>query len=607
MLAHIQLVDQQNLERINIEDLVINHQYSLLFKEIWILLVQRLKPPCLSDHVRLFIQDEVFIRLSINRVPDFAGLPNVVFERKLDKFIFVLGLIFSSLIKSGSLVVGDLGYTPVINKDVIILGTLTLLIIGIPPRLAASERRDRPRFGPHVCPRDCCPRCGPFFSICKFEGEGEWRAMVFFRRRDTPKIDLTIELFNQLLWDNQSEANTFSVHGLGIFDESKKFKELVLVRVGDTNTCVSYFHLQIPMLSFDNNLHVYLHFASFCKLQGVWLQIQKDLHQPRLVSHDMGIIHFRPESLSGIPTVYVQIIGSQIYLLFLSFILLDVYNSIDRLPHVKPNLIFPEAPIFNLRKIKQILDDVAHQRGGTVLLLEADDHILNPILCVLVVWRFDDKSLQLLDQGEVQLILSNDRVEGISHLMGNCGVDKREELVLLLRLVVQDLVCAFNDLQHLHVLWVLLELDEVDLEEMEVAQRQFQIRQVEIDQVWVFLQEKEWQHADVHVLRVIHLQDLVKTEQLSSDSFFTVEFLKYPGSHKLGVVDYLRRLFIISLPHLHRALDRVLLFVNCLPLPRWSHLLSEPLFYPLNKTHCWCWLLRSYLDDMAVQFELVLE
>ena len=97
----------------------------------------------------------------------------------------------------------------------------------------------------------------------------------------------TIELLNDLLWNNESKNDTTSVNFLGTLNKPKKFEQLALVFPLNTQTSVFNLDLYIRLAIRFVERVVNRHGSIFlCKLEGIWLDIHKHLLETSPISMD---------------------------------------------------------------------------------------------------------------------------------------------------------------------------------------------------------------------------------------------------------------------------------------------------------------------------------
>lgn len=108
-----------------------------------------------------------------------------------------------------------------------------------------------------------------FILVHLFKSEGEhegWANSWFWQ-----KVDVAFELIDDQFRDHESESNTIGVHLLIVINEPKKLKELILVFLCNSNTCIDNRYLDELIFTLFNDFDFNMDMAVLSELQRIGL------------------------------------------------------------------------------------------------------------------------------------------------------------------------------------------------------------------------------------------------------------------------------------------------------------------------------------------------
>lgn len=95
----------------------------------------------------------------------------------------------------------------------------------------------------------------------------------------------SIKLFNNLLANDKSKSDPWCVRDSRSFMHTKEFEQFILIFLWNSNSSILYSYLKVFRVILNDYFYKYFDFSVLCKLNGVWLYVQKNLHYSLLVTN----------------------------------------------------------------------------------------------------------------------------------------------------------------------------------------------------------------------------------------------------------------------------------------------------------------------------------
>ena len=90
-------------------------------------------------------------------------------------------------------------------------------------------------------------------------------------------FDLTIKLFNNLLWNIQTQTDSVNIHLIWVINVSKQFEQFILIFNFNADSCICYWYFKVTIFILFCNFSFDCNFPLICELDCIRLQIQKHL------------------------------------------------------------------------------------------------------------------------------------------------------------------------------------------------------------------------------------------------------------------------------------------------------------------------------------------
>ena len=177
------------------------------------------------------------------------------------------------------------------------------------------------------------------------------------------------ELCHNLLWNDETKPDSFGVHLLRVLHKSEKLEKLLLIFLGNTDSCVLHWDFNELFVQFvENDLNSYDNGSLLGELEGVRLEAKEHLHDSLLVRVDYWAVR------AEIPRLVLSNIDKlciEVNCLLLCLLSLNAHYFVYTLPDVKALEILSELIGFDLGIIEEILHHETHNVSRGLLHLQA--------------------------------------------------------------------------------------------------------------------------------------------------------------------------------------------------------------------------------------------
>jgi len=259
---------------------------------------------------------------------------------------------------------------------------------------------------------------------------------------------------NNFLRDGESQSDTLCISACWALKEAKKFEQLLLILLRNTNACVFYTdpYKVLTTRTWNSNYSIFI-----CKFKCIWKEIKYHLENSLVICVNHCCLFWAE-------------VSDDFNFLPIRFVLLNGDDFPNNWVNIEPLLLLPKLAVLHLSKVKEILCQAQHDFGRGVLKPKAFvklnlktlqlSHIIGELTVPLprVILHVLNDTFEGLMVVSCSGVLLDNGIQWVPELVGHRRIDHSKELVIFLKVGEHDQVRLVNHLNQHVLLWVQLEV-----------------------------------------------------------------------------------------------------------------------------------------------------
>ena len=156
---------------------------------------------------------------------------------------------------------------------------------------------------------------------------------------------------NNFLRDGESQSDTLCISACWALKEAKKFEQLLLILLRNTNACVFYTdpYKVLTTRTWNSNYSIFI-----CKFKCIWKEIKYHLENSLVICVNYCCLFWAE-------------VSDDFNFLPIRFVLLNGDDFPNNWVNIEPLLLLPKLAVLHLSKVKEILCQAQHDFGRGVL------------------------------------------------------------------------------------------------------------------------------------------------------------------------------------------------------------------------------------------------